>query len=75
MTRDEQIDLMKECLTDAAAVYVQMQTEADKPYIPSYRQRGMAAMASAFFQYRARQRDAADIRGDTEDNAADVEKD
>ena len=49
MTRKEQIELMKECLADAAEVL--------KLYKPNYAFQEKTSVAAAFFQYRARQRD------------------
>jgi len=51
MTREEQIELMEECISDAMA------SLAFQSYLPLCATEYMAPLAAAFFQYRARQRD------------------
>lgn len=68
MTREEQIELVKECMKDAFDVIYEW--GCDDPST-----RTVAIIAAAFFPYRAGQRDAADIPGNTPDNAASVDED
>lgn len=70
LSREGQIELMLECLQDAHTAVVMNGSSAD--YMDG---NGEAAIAAAFFQYRARCEDAADIPCDTPSKAADVEKD
>jgi len=69
MTHKERIELMVMCIDDAREVFDDYYQGFDPGYVVK------SIIAAAFFQYRAGQRDAADIPGNTPDNAADVEKD